>query len=233
MHILSFIVYIYVYIMCIYIYIYVYYICVYILTCYISSHVLSGQVAQVGALHCWLRAAFSALCRQMIQSPSQWLRRASARPELIRGITSPTLPECWNMLEQYGRVSNLVVSSNAGFWILHVEIENTSHSITCQLFVQDRRESLILGEGKVSEMYNLALSTLAQSILDICASTELGYMSSMGTFAKNLLPFVTCLQTSIFSCAPRTYLSTYRFTYQIVLWHCVAWLWLQYWHDTS
>lgn len=63
-----------------------------------------------------------------------------------------------------------------------------------------------------------ALLTLAKSTLDICASTALDKIRIYAVHAHVCQEFVTigitCLHTSIFFYAPRTYLSTY-FTYNI------------------
>ena len=128
---------------------------------------------------------------------------------------------------------------NAGFrilWILHVEIENTSHS-TCQLFVQDRREFLFSREGKVAEFFKFSSLDSCQVYSWHCASTALDKIRIYAVHAHVCQEFVTicitCLHTSIFFYAPRTYLSTYLFTYKIyslVALCCIALIAVLAWH---
>ena len=159
--------------------------------------------AQADALHCWLRAAFSALCRQMIQSPSQWSHRAYARPG------SMDVDACQGSKRQHGAWPHRrCCLEHAGtLWKslpgCIVTWRFNTAEITCQLFVQDRRDMCFSGKGN-EEMYKF--SSLDPSLtLDICTSTELGCMPSMRTLVKNSLPFAQHgLHTSIFSYASRT-----------------------------
>ena len=135
----------------------------------------------------------------------------------------------WNM-EQNGRVSNLVVSMQVleyyEYCMQRLKTHPTQSPASC-LF---RIEGNFCFREKVKSQSSLSLArlTLAKSTLEICASTALDKIRIYAVHAHVCQEFVTicitCLHTSIFFYAPRTYLSTYLFTYKIyiVLLHLVA-----------